>query len=80
MKESHIKTINLGRREGEVVIRPSLHPRTFSHVCQLVYWGRLNDENIVIKINPFGIYEIIMVSMASYHAIPKNGGGGVWGF
>ena len=26
MKESHIKTINLGRGEGEVVIRPSLHP------------------------------------------------------
>ena len=24
MKESHIKTINLGRGEGEVVIRPSL--------------------------------------------------------
>ena len=38
MKVSHIKTINLGRGEGEVVIRPSLHrtPRTFSHVCRLV--------------------------------------------
>ena len=26
MKESHIKTINLGRGERELVIRPSLHP------------------------------------------------------
>ena len=26
MKESHIKTISLGRGEGNVVIRPSLHP------------------------------------------------------
>ena len=26
------------------------------------------------KINPFEIYEITMVSMASYHAIQKNGG------
>ena len=78
MKENHIKTINLGRGEGEVVIRPSLHPRTFSHVCQLVQWDRLNDKSIVIKINSFGIYEITMVTMATYHAIQKNGG--VWGF
>ena len=26
MKESRIKTINLGSGEGEVLIRPSLHP------------------------------------------------------
>ena len=26
MMESYIKTINLGRGEGDVVIRPSLHP------------------------------------------------------
>ena len=51
---------------------------TFSHVCLLVKWGRLNDKNIVIKINPFGIYEITMVSNATYHAIQKNGGG--WEF
>ena len=31
---------------------------TFSHACQLVEWSHLNDKNIVIKINPFGIYEI----------------------
>ena len=36
--------------------------------------GCLNDKNIVIKINPFGIYEITMVSMATYHAIQNNGG------
>ena len=78
MKESHIKTINLGRGEGEVVIRPSLHPRIFSHVCRLVKWGRLNNKNIVIKINPFGIDEITIISMATYHANQNNGG--VWGF
>ena len=39
-----MKTINLGRGEGEVVIRPSMHPMTFSHACQLVKWGRLNDK------------------------------------
>ena len=33
LKESHIKTINLGRGEGEMVIRPSLHPRTCMSTC-----------------------------------------------
>ena len=61
-----------------MIIRPSLYLRTFSDVCQLVKWGRLNDKNLVIKISPFGIYEITMVSMATYHAIQKNEG--VWGF
>ena len=44
MKESHIKTIDLGRGEGELIIDLPCTPRTFSHVCQLVYWGRLNDK------------------------------------
>ena len=35
--------------------------------------GSLNVKNIVIKINPFGVYENAMVSMATYHAIQKNG-------
>ena len=39
-----MKTINLGRGEGEVVITSSLHPRTFSNECQLVEWGRHNDK------------------------------------
>ena len=54
-----------------MVIRPSLHPRTCMSTC-------LVGESIVIKINSFGIYETTMVSMATYHAIQKNGG--VWEF
>ena len=66
MKESHIKTKKPWKRGRGVIIRPSLYPKTFSDVCQLVKWGHLNDKNIFININPFGIYEITMVSMATY--------------
>ena len=37
----------------------------------------LMKKNIVIKINPFGLYEVTMVSMTTYHVIQKNGG--AWG-
>ena len=33
----------------------------------------LVTKNIVIKINPFGIYDITMISMATLNAIQKNG-------
>ena len=50
-----MKTINLGRGEGEVVIRPSL-----GHFLMYVnlFSGVVLMTNIVIKLNPFGIYEI----------------------
>ena len=39
-----MKTINLGRGEGEVVIRPTLHPRTFSHVCQVSKGAKIRNR------------------------------------
>ena len=71
MKESHIKTINLGRGEedgNKTFLAPLGH--------FLMYVNLFSGVALMIKINPFGIYEITMVSVATYNAIQKNGGGG----
>ena len=75
MREIRVKTINLGRGEGEVVIRPSLHPYDIFSCAATCFVGSPYWQHIVIKINPFGIYEITWFSWQPIMQFWRMGGG-----